>query len=360
MPDNGFGVDDHSVKNMGKEIKAIVVDDSTFMRKAVTEILESDPDIGVVGSAKNGLEGLNMAKSLEPDVVVLDIDMPVMDGLTCVRHLMIESPRPIVILSSLFAEGAITFEALRLGVVDFVPKPSGAISDNIGKAKQNLIDRVKLARNVNLLNIRRVRLGKWDRNEQLVDLYRFRALDYLLAIGTTLSGPNTVIRLLSSLSPLIPASIVVVQEISPKIISSFVKQFGEHVPWKVEVARHNTVLEQGACYLSSTEKRVGLEVNQNGEVCLVFKKTEKMPLNVLFSSAADVFRQNAIGLLLTGIGNDGAEGLGDIRKASGVTLAQEAHTCVYPNLTDNAIRSGVVDIVLNEAKLSTAIETLMK
>ncbi len=345
---------------MAKETSVIVVDDSAFMRKAVTEILESDPGIGVVGSAKNGLEGLNMAKSLKPDVVVLDIDMPIMDGLTCVRHMMIESPCPIVILSSLFAEGAITFEALRLGVVDFVPKPSGAISDNIGQAKQSLVDRVKLAKNVNLINIRRVRLRKWDKDDQLVDLYRFRALDYILAIGTTLSGPNTVIRLLSSLSPTIPASIVVVQEISPKIISSFVKQFDEHVPWKVEVARNNTVLEQGVCYLSSTEKKLGLEVNQNGEVCIVFKKTEKMPLNVLFSSVADIFRQNAIGLLLTGIGNDGADGLADIRKVSGVTLAQEAQTCVYPNLTDNAIRSGVVDIVLDERKISTAIETLMK
>ena len=345
---------------MAKRINVLVVDDSAFMRKAVTEILESDPDLKVVGTAKNGLDGLKKVKELTPDVIVLDIDMPVMDGLTCMRHMMIESPAPIVILSSLFSDGAITFEALRLGVVDFVPKPSGAISENIAKAKKNLTGRVKLAYHVNLANIRRVRLVKWNQDSLLEDLYRFRTLDYLLAIGTTLSGPNTVIRLLGNLSPLIPAAVVVVQEISPKIISAFVEKFDEHVPWKVEVARHNTILEQGVCYLSSNEKRLRLKTNKNGQVCIAFEKSDMQPLNLLFSSAAEVFNRNAIGLLLTGIGNDGAEGLAAIRRASGVTLAQEAQTCVYPNLTDNAIRSGVVDVVLDEARLSKAIETLME
>jgi len=121
---------------MEEQFKVLVIDDASFMVKAVTDLLEMDPDIQVVGSARNGLEGLEKIKELRPDVVTLDIDMPIMDGIRAVRHIMIEAPLPIVVLSSLFADGSITFEALRLGVVDFVPKPSGAISQDISRAKK--------------------------------------------------------------------------------------------------------------------------------------------------------------------------------------------------------------------------------
>jgi two-component system, chemotaxis family, protein-glutamate methylesterase/glutaminase len=344
---------------MVKNISVLVVDDSTFMRRAISEILHTDPRIEVVGTAKNGLEALKMAKTLTPDVIIMDIDMPIMDGLTSVRHMMIESPTPTVVLSSMFSDGAITFEALRLGVVDFVPKPSGAISDNIDIAKQNLIDRVKLAKSVNMSNVRRVRIPRWKQEESIVDLYRFRSLDYILAIGTTLSGPNTVIRLLSMLSPKIPASVVVVQEISPKILASFVRHFDEHVPWKVEVAQDDMVLEQGVCYISSTENRVCIKAKNKEEAVISFSESNGNPLDLLFSSASEVFNQNTIGVLLTGVGNDGAKGMANIRKMSGVTMAQEVQTCVYPNLTDHAIKCGVIDIVLNETKLSRAIEAII-
>ena len=127
-----------------EKIKVLVVDDASFMVKAISNILNSDPDIEVVGSAKNGLEALTKIKELKPDIITLDVDMPIMNGITAVRHIMLECPVPIVILSSLFTNGAISFEALRLGVVDFLPKPSGAISKDIHIAKQHIIDRVKM------------------------------------------------------------------------------------------------------------------------------------------------------------------------------------------------------------------------
>lgn len=344
---------------MEKKIKVLIVDDAAFMRKAVTGILEDDFGIEVLGSAKNGLEGLNKIKELRPDVITLDIDMPVMDGLTAIRHIMIESPVPIVVLSSLFSDGAITFEALRLGVVDFVPKPSGAASSDMKSAKQEVIDRIKLASEVNFENIRRVRLPRWDIKDRLSDRYGFHPLDYIIAVGTTLTGPNTVIRLLSNLSPTLPAAIVVVQEISPRIISSFVKQFDEHVPWKVEMAQDDMLVEQGTCYISSNENSLSLQVNSEGDPCLKCGNGAHEPLNMLFSSASDVFHQNTIGVLLTGTGDDGAEGFAKIKRKSGVTIAQKSQSCVYPNLTQNAIRQGVVDVALDEVKLAGAIEQLM-
>ena len=344
---------------MGEIIKVLIVDDAAFMRKAIADVLGRDPQIEVVGTARNGLEGLEAIKKLRPDVITLDIDMPVMDGLTGIRHIMIESPVPIVVLSSLFTDGAITFDALRLGVVDFIPKPSGAVSTDIEKSQNQLIDRIKLASSVNLENIRRVRLLNYDINDRLSARYGYVQLDYLLALGTTLSGPNTVIRLLSNLPPRLPAAVVVVQEISPKILAAFAKQFDASVPWRVRVAGAGLPIEQGTCYISSYERPFRIQTTAESGPCLRQASDSAMPLDQLFSSAADVFHQNTIGVLLTGIGEDGARGFAHIREAEGVTLAQDTQCCVYPNLTHNAIQKGAVDIVLDELKLPQAIASIM-
>ena len=345
---------------MEEKLKVLVVDDASFMVKAVSEVLESDPGIQVVGSAKTGLEGLEKIKELHPDVITLDIDMPVMDGISAMRHIMIESPVPGVVLSSLFSDGSITFEALRLGVVDFVPKPSGAISRDINNSKQKIIDRLKIANSVNLENIRRVKLPNWDVKEGLAERYGFRSLDYIMVLGTTLSGPNTIIRLLATLSPNLPAATVVVQEISPKILSAFVKKFDEHVPWKIEAAGDNIALEQGTCYVASNENSLTIQTNQNGEACLKVGNGVDRPLDLLFSSAAEIFKQNTVGVLLTGIGDDGADGFARIQEKSGVTIAQHTDSCVYPNLTQNAIERRTVDIVAEEYNLCDEIEAIMQ
>lgn len=344
---------------MQEEIKVLVVDDAAFMRRAIVDVLASDAQLNIVGTARNGQEGLEQISALKPDVVTLDIDMPIMDGLTSIRHIMIESPVPIVVLSSLFSDGAITFDALRLGVVDFIPKPSGAVSTDIDQSQQQLIDRIKLASAVNLDNIRRVRLNRWNREAHFSDLYGFHPLEYLLTLGTTLSGPNTVIRMLANLPPTLPAAIVAVQEISPQIIGAFVKQFDASVPWRIREAQDGMAIEQGTCYISSYQKAVRIQTGTDGIPCLQVGEAADEPLNLLFGSAAEIFQQNTVGVLLTGIGNDGAEGFGQIRELAGVTLAQDTQCCVYPNLTHNAIRHGTVDIVLDEIELPQAISAIM-
>jgi two-component system chemotaxis response regulator CheB len=345
---------------MDEPIKVLVIDDASFMLKAVSEILDSDPGLKVIGTAKNGLEGLQKIKELRPDVITLDMDMPVMDGITAIRHIMIEAPVPVVVLSSLYNDGSVTFEALRLGVVDFVPKPSGAISRDIHTASRKIIDRIKIAASVNIDNVRRVRLAKLDFKQDLSERYGFQHLDYLLAMGTTLSGPNTFIRLLANLSPQLPATAVIVMDIAPQILDSFVRKFDDHTHWKIEIARDNTVLEQGTCYLASDESSVGVFMNENGEPTLKVGPKVDEPLNHFFTSAAEVFTQNTIGLLLTGIGSDGATGFAKIREKNGVTIAQSTSTCVYPNLTQNAIEQGTVDIVAEETELAGEIEKVLK
>lgn len=344
-----------------QKIRVLVVDAAAFMVKAISDILASDPQIEVIGSAHNGQEGLEKIKALKPDVITLDVDMPVMDGLRTVRHIMIESPVPVVMMSALFSDGAITFEALRLGVVDFLPKPLGPILQDIEEAKHLIIDRVKIAASINLDNIQRVKLNSLDVHEQLGDRYGFQPLDYLVAVGTTLGGPNAVIRLLAHLPPRLPAAVIVQQEISLKIIDSFVSKFDEHVSWKIEVARDGTLIEQGICYIGTLEESILIQVNENGEACLrVSPDKPANPLNDLFSSVANAFENNAIGVLLTGVGEDGADGCGVIRSRSGVTIAQTTNTCVYPNLTEYAIEQGTVDHVADEGDLADRIEASMK
>jgi len=343
------------------KIRVLIIDDAMFMRKAIADILASDSSIEVVGTAKDGVDGLQKIQELQPDVVTLDIDMPRMDGLTAIRHIMIESPVPVVVLSSLFSDGTVTFEALRLGVVDFVPKPSGAVSVDIEQARQQIIDRVKIASGVNLFNIRRVKLepGKIKLWETETGRSSALPLEYLITIGTSLGGPNTVIRLLSRLVPTVPAAIVVVQEIAPRLLPDFVEKFNQHVAWKVQAAGDGVELEQGCCYISSN--RVGTSIvrpEAGQKAFLELSPPVDNPLNCIFNSAADTFGDKTIGLLLTGVGDDGAEGFEHIRQGGGITIAQDARCCVYPNLTDNAIEKGTVMQIVSENRLPQTLESL--
>ena len=344
---------------MDEKIKVLIVDDAAFMVKAIREILNSDPGIEVLGSARNGLECLQMIQKLRPDVITLDVDMPIMDGIKAVRHIMIESPVPIVMLSSLGSHGDITFEALRLGVVDFLPKPSGAISKDIHQAQDQIIQRVKIATALNIENVRRVKLPRLNTREKLSERYGFKALDYLITVGTTIGGPGTVIRLMSQLPPQLPAALVVIQEISPKILPAFAKQFSEHTPWRVEAGQEGTVLEQGVCYICAYDEPLVVQLNADKEACLMAGDAKDQPLNALFSSAAQVFEQHTIGLLLTGVGDDGAEGFARIKQKDGTTIAQATDTCVYPNLTQYAIERGTVDLVVQADQLSAHVEAVV-
>ena len=341
---------------MPKKIRVLVVDDAAFMVKALTEMLDADPQIKVIGSAKNGQDGLEKIKLLKPDVITLDVDMPVMDGIRAVRHIMIEAQVPIVMLSSLFSHGEITFEALRLGVVDFLPKPSGAISKDIHEERANIIDRVKIAADVNIENIHRVSLCEIDSRERLTERYEYRALDNIIAIGTTLGGPNTVINMMSKLSPELPAAVVVVEEIAPKILPDFVQKFNQYTPWRVEIGSDGLVIQSGVCYICSYKSPLIVDVNENNEPCLKELLSSVEPLNDLFSSSANIFENHSIGVLLTGVGIDGAKGLAAIKKKSGVTIAQSTNTCVYPNLSDNAIGQGVVDFVYDVNEITQNLE----
>jgi two-component system chemotaxis response regulator CheB len=180
---------------------------------------------------------------------------------------------------------------------------------------------------------------------------------HVIALGTSLSGPNTVIRLLTRLSPLLPASIVVVQEIAPQILPAFVERFNQHASWRIEMAQDGQVLQQGTCYISSNEKALRIVKSDEDLPCLELSGPVEQPLNLLFDSASKCFHEHTIGVMLTGVGDDGAEGFSQIQKSNGTTIAQDMQCCVYPNLTQNAIEKGTVSTVVEEQHLPGAIES---
>jgi len=204
-----------------------------------------------------------------------------------------------------------------------------------------------------------VKLGHYDVKSDLAERYGFQSLEYVIVVGTTLGGPNTVINLMSKLSPNLPAAVVAVQEISPKILPGFVKKFDEHTPWRVEAAKEGTILEQGACYICSHNDPFVIGMAGGDGAFLKKNNSSEQPLDELFKAASDVFEQNTIGVLLTGIGDDGKNGFSSIKQKFGTTIAQDTETCVYPNLTQCAIESGVVDHVVDVNNLYQQIEAII-
>ena len=179
-------------------------------------------------------------------------------------------------------------------------------------------------------------------------------------MGTTLGGPNTIIRLMSKLSPNLPAAVVVIQEIGTNILPAFVEEFNKYTSWKVEMGAEGKVLEPGSCYICSYQEPMSIQINSNQEVVLMSNTDTRKPLNTLFASAAEAFEQNTVGVLLTGVGADGEYGFEQIKAHSGVTIAQNTETCVYPNLTQCAIERGVVDYIDDVDQLTEHIEKAVR
>jgi two-component system chemotaxis response regulator CheB len=339
---------------MADPIKVMIVDDSLFMRKAISEIVASDPKLRVVGTAKDGVEGVGKINDFQPDVVILDIDMPGMNGLSVIRNLMIRYPVPILVFSSLFNYGEVTFEALELGAIDFLPKPSGMVPGRMDDIRKQITDRVKIASGVDIGTIRRVKVV--HQPEDIPVQTVATQLDHMITVGAGFGGTNSVIRLLTQLSPAFPGAVAALIDMSPKILPSFIQKLNSCVPWKVRLLENNQGILPGGCYIGSIETTVRIVRNQQHLPCFRLSGKSMHPLNALFKSAVRAFNLNTIGVLMTGLGSDGAEGFARIKAYNGVTIVQDINHCIHPNLSQNAIDIGVATHVVDEARLADVIE----
>lgn len=346
-------------ENDHSPVRTLIVDDAPLMRKAIQQILDRHDEIEVVGTAANGRECLEKIQDLKPDVVTLDIDMPVMNGITAVKNIMVRYQIPIVIISSLVQDGYFAFEALRLGVMDFVPKPSRSAGDSWEKEEDIVRTRVRAASGMQVNRMRRVR-----RQKRPLAAERAGGLTpaAVIVMGTTLAGPNTIMHIVTHLPPEFPGSIIALQEIHPRILQPFCSHFNEISPLEVVPVLEATQVRPGCVYMGSTFKGLRVEMSSagSGEFVLDVPDTPASPIDSLFESAAHHFKDRTCGILLTGVGTDGAEGMREIKAVGGLTIGQEQDCCVYPNLVEHAIRQNVVDVVMSNKGIAGRLKTWIK
>jgi two-component system, chemotaxis family, protein-glutamate methylesterase/glutaminase len=347
-----------------KKIRVLVVDDSAFMCKVLREIISSDPQLEVVGQGRDGREGVALADSLRPDVITMDINMPHVDGLQATELIMSQHPRPIVIVSSESREGAAsTLKALELGAIDFVPKPSSGIDLDMKTVREELTRKLKLAAKVRV--VRTATRSKLPMPHAPLSAAGFGNGSAALAggkfpvvvIAASTGGPAAVTRVVAGLPKDFPAAVLLVLHMPATFTRQFTLQLGEVASLPVKEAENQETVQPGIVYLCPGSHH--LQVSSGGKILLdPGPRIEgyRPCADVAFETAAAFAHALAIGVVLTGMGNDAAKGVRAIKAAGGCVYAQDEATSTIFGMPAEAIKTGAVDEVLPLDAIASAIE----
>ncbi len=327
-------------------IRVLIVDDSSFMRKSLTHILESDPAINVAATAENGKEAVTITKEIRPDVILLDIEMPVMDGLTALAHIMAECPTPVVMLSAINKRDAtIAIKSLESGAVDFIPKPSDVISYDIETVAREILNKVRAAATVTVF---RHPLIIPD-TSILRPEKRKRKKKEIVVIGASTGGPKAIINILSELPHRISPAVLIVQHMDQHFLLTFVERLRWMTSLDVTLAEDNEIIQPGHIYVAPGGcNTVIVRAGPDMMITLQEKTSESAltpSIDMAMTSAA-AYDGKALGVLLTGMGSDGATGMKAIKDAGGSTLAEDPSTCVIAGMPKAAIDLGCVDAIV--------------
>jgi len=354
----------------GTQIRVLVVDDSAFMRKVLGTIIGGDPQMTVVGTAADGREAVSQAESLHPDVITMDINMPVMDGLEATEHIMTRNPRPIVVVSSESRQGATgTLRALELGAVDFVAKPSAAVDLDMVSVREDLLRKIRMASKVRVVRTAsrsKVAPDPAGTGKTLIQpgaaypLFAARkAADKfpVIVVAASTGGPATVMQILPKLPKDFPAAILLVQHMPATFTSQYGQQLAERATMRVKEAQHNDALEPGTIYVCPGSHH--LRVTSNGRIAL-----DDGPRISGYRPCADVTMQTVatfagpmgLGVVLTGMGGDAAQGARAIKAAGGFVIAQDETTSTIFGMPAEAIKTGAVDKVLPVESIRAGLE----
>lgn len=347
-------------------IKILIVDDSALMRRALKEIIMTDPGLEVVGTARDGSDAIEKVRELKPDVVTMDINMPVMDGLTAMQHILSDYPEiAVLMVSSLTAEGALaTFEALELGAFDYVAKPSGTVSADIHLVGREIIQKVKLAyKSVNGKSIR----ARIERRSSVIPQKKVEPIKQsdatkskctkVVVIGISTGGPGTLMEVMPMLPENLGAAVIIIQHMPPAFTASFAKRLDGACRIPIKEADPGDVLQNGRGYLGPGGYQLVVRGAGGALRLPSTPKTVFMPcVNVTMESVLAAFGgENVIGVLMTGMGDDGADAMVKIRKAGGITIAEDESTAVVFGMPKEAIERGGAEIVLPSDKIADAI-----
>jgi two-component system chemotaxis response regulator CheB len=333
---------------MMAKVRVLIVDDSALIRSLLSKILQSDPDISVVGAAADAYEARELIKALNPDVLTLDIEMPKMDGVAFLRNIMRLRPMPVVMISTLTELGApVTLEALDIGAVDFFPKPKSASGENLSDYALEIIEKVKNAAAARVKPLES--LTPSSRVAKGVLTLASARPGVVVAIGASTGGTEAIKEVLIRLPPNSPP-IVMAQHIPQAFSGSYAKRLDGCCQVRVFEATEGQPIEAGCAYLAPGDSHLVLQSAGRGFVCRLLS-TERVnrhrpSVDVLFASVADNVGKRAIAALLTGMGADGARGLLQIRNAGGHTVIQDEESSVVWGMPGAAFRLGAAAKVL--------------
>lgn len=335
------------------------------MRKILIDILKEDEEILVVGEASNGREALEKIPLLKPDVITLDIEMPIMDGITTLKEITKTYNIPVIMISSLTTEGAkLTLKALEEGAIDFIPKPKDVFNLNNKKLKSDINNKIKAA------SISKTKTSNIKRNA--IRPYKIHApkpnslmekFQYIVAIGTSTGGPRALQSVLPLLSPNINATIVVVQHMPPKFTKSLSDRLNVLSGISVKEGEEGDVLKRGHCYIAPGDYHMKVELI-NGKHTIKLNKEKPIKglrpaADILMQSVAKLDRLNKLGVVMTGMGSDGAQGIVEIKKANGYTIAQDKESSVVFGMPKLAIETNCIDKIITLDSIANEIMSIV-
>ncbi len=349
-----------------KRIKVLIVDDSAFMRTAIERMLQEDSSIEIIGSAANGKEAVSKVVRLKPDVVTMDVEMPIMDGLHALKEIMRLCPTPVLMVSSLTHEGAkVTLDALELGAVDYVPKPGSTLSVNVLRLKQDLIAKVHAVAHckpqaVKLEFVSNRRPGRRgpSRSDTVVSSAVF--------IGASTGGPPAIQKVLSLVNPDISAPIIIAQHMPKAFTAAFATRMNAICSIRVKEAVDGEELQNSVVYICPGDHQTRVERNIEGKFrfSIVSNQDEQdrfAPcINTLFFSAAKEFAHKAVGVILTGMGEDGVRGLKNIKLMGGLTIAQDRMSSVVYGMPRAALEQDAAARILNLEEIAKEINLALQ
>ncbi|MGI6226652.1 MAG: protein-glutamate methylesterase/protein-glutamine glutaminase [Peptococcales bacterium] len=348
---------------MGK-IRVLVVDDSAFMRKVISDMIKNDADLELIGTARNGKDALVKLVELKPDVITLDVEMPEMNGLEALEKIMAINPTPTIMLSSLTEKGAdITIKALAKGAVDFVQKPGGSISLNLHEVEKEIIAKIKLAYQVNIKNLisqkseeEKPHLGNFEYEKILNCQLEFP----LILIGTSTGGPKALSKVIENLNNTIKAPILIVQHMPGGFTKSLAQRLNSLTNLIVKEGENGELIKVGHVYIAPGNFQMEVKMDKT---CQLYLHIHQGPLitghrpsvDALFNSVANLGIGGIIAVIMTGMGYDGREGLINLKKQGAFTIAESEETCVVYGMPKAAVEAGCIDQVVPLDKIHEAI-----
>jgi two-component system, chemotaxis family, protein-glutamate methylesterase/glutaminase len=343
-------------------IRVLVADDSALMRQTLRRIIDAEPGLELAGVARDGEDAVAKARELKPDVVTMDINMPKLDGISALQIIVGEQICPVVMVSSLTQRGAATtFECLELGAFDFVAKPDGTVSSQMGEVARDLIGKVKAAASAGVLDrVRRSRAQRTASRERAVAVApREPSSPVAVAMGVSTGGPATLLNVLPLLPKDLPASVFLVQHMPASFLAAFARRLDENCALKVVGARAGMAVEPGICYVAPGGLHLCPHRKSSGEVVI---RTPAQPetlfkpsVNVMMEAVLRTYGEKTVGVLMTGIGDDGASQMVAIRQAGGRTIAESAETAVVYGMPREAVERGGAEVVVPNYEIAGEI-----